>query len=166
MATSLPTRDMLLVSLRADQDRFNALVGLLSDADQEKAFTPEGWSVKDFLSHMTHWKRATHALLVAYFHDQPLPAAIPEGDEVNAQQRQQDAARPLADVQAAWEEVHERLQRLVRDEADDTRLADEVRLPWSDTEERPICLLIRSMCNHDAEHFTLIEHHFHIGSEQ
>src|SRR5579871_915876 len=112
MATSLPTRDMLLVSLQADQDRFNALVGLLSDADQENAFTPEGWSVKDFLSHMTHWKHATHALLVAYLHDQPLPPAIPEGDEANAEQRRLDAVRPLADVQAAWKEVHERLQRL------------------------------------------------------
>ncbi len=166
MATSRPTQTELLDALQDDQQRFNKLIGRLSDAEQEQPFTPEGWSVKDFLAHMTHWKRATHASLIAETHDQPLPPPLPPGDEANAAQLQQDRSQSLslADRQADWQAVHTYLIHVLVDELDDEKLREEIRVPWDEHEIYSIGALVQSMCEHDAEHFDLIEQHFKQGS--
>jgi uncharacterized damage-inducible protein DinB len=160
MSTPLESRTDLLAALRRDRDRSIALLSRLSQEDLQRPFTPEGWSVKDFLAHMAHWKNATHAAIVAYVHDQPLPPTLPSGDAGNAEQYKIEAARSLQDILAYWESAHTHLQHIVQDELDDTRLAEEVPAPWSETAAYPICVLIAEMYEHDAEHFDLIEQHF------
>lgn len=156
MSTPLPTQASLLESLKRDQDRFNILVQRLSEDQQLAPISPEGWSVKDFLAHMTHWKAATHALLVAYTHDQPLPDVTPSGDEANAEMRKQDAKCSLHDVHTYWKELHTHLVHLMVDELDDKRLAETVRPPWGGDEEA-ICVIVAEIIEHDREHFLLIE---------
>ena len=156
MSTPLPTQESLLESLKRDHDRFTILVSRLSEEQQLAPISPEGWSVKDFLAHMAHWKAVTHALLVAYTHDQPLPDVTPDGDEANAEMRKQDATRSLQDVHAYWEEFHTHLLHLVVDELDDKRLAEKVRPPWEGDEEA-ICVIVAEIIEHDREHFLLIE---------
>ncbi len=158
MPTPLPTQSSLLESLKRDQERFNILVNRLSEEQQLQPITPEGWSVKDFLAHMAHWKATTHALLVAYTHDQPLPPVTLSGDEINAEMRQQDASRTLQDVHNYWAEKHSYLLHIITNELDDTRLSEEIRPPWGG-EEQPICVIIAEICEHDREHFLLIERH-------
>ncbi len=158
MPTPLPTQESLLESLKRDHDRFKNFVNRLSEEQQLAPISPEGWSVKDFLAHMAHWKAATHGLLVAYTHDQPLPEAIPSGDETNATMREQDAKRSLHDVHTYWEESHTHLLHLIVDELDDKRLAEKVRPPWGSDEEAT-CVIIAEICEHDREHFLLIERH-------
>ncbi len=116
--------------------------------------------MKDFLSHMTLWKKETHALLVAYVHDQPLPAVVPDGDQANEEQRQRDMAYSLHDIQAAWKATHTHLQHIVIDELDDAKMLEEIRVPWDKEETEQIGRLIAGMCGHDKEHFALIEQHF------
>lgn len=160
MGKSQYTQSDILEILQRDHERFTALSKRLSQEEQLKPITPEGWSVKDFLGHMTHWKKETHALLVAYIHDQPLPPVVLAGDAANEAQRQQDAARSLEDTLAAWEETHTHLQHIVIDELDTQRLTEEVRVPWDKADTESIGVLITDMCGHDAEHFALIEQHF------
>lgn len=156
MSTPLPTQESLLESLKRDHERFDILVHRLSDEQQLAPISPEGWAVKDFLAHMAHWKAVTHALLVAYTHDQPLPEVTPSGDETNAEMRQQDAKRSLQDVHQYWEDFHTHLLHLVVDELDDKRLAETVRPPWGGDEEQ-ICVIVAEIIDHDREHFLLIE---------
>lgn len=162
MATQLPTQQGLLVSLQEDLERFRTLMNRLNEEQQQVAFTPEGWSVKDFLAHMSHWKAATQKLLVAYTHDQPLPPVTPSGDEANAEAREMDKALSLPQVRNYWEETHEHLTHLVVDELDDEKLQEEVRPPWEDPDE-PICEIVASICEHDAEHFALIDQYFKVA---
>lgn len=151
------TQADLLHLLQIDHNHFTTVVTRLSDEEQQRPFTEEGWSVKDFLNHMAHWNNATNQLLIAYLHDQPLPAAIPSGDEANAEQRQLDTIRSLQEARAHWEEVHALLQRLVQDELDDARLIERIRVPWDDEDTDSIGSIVAEMYGHDREHFDLIK---------
>ena len=56
-----------------------------------------------------------------------------------------------------------RFTHLVADELDDKKLQDEVHPPWDENPSEPLCTMITSICEHDAEHFELIEQYFEIG---
>jgi hypothetical protein len=162
MAAQHPTQQDILDALNDDHERFQRLVTSLSEEEQQIAFTPEGWSVKDFLSHMSHWKAATQRLIVAYTHDQPLPPVMPSGDRANAEARETDKVLPLPQVRNYWEETHMHFIHLVADELDDKKLQEEARLPWEDNTTAPLCTMIAYICEHDAEHFELIDQYFEI----
>ena len=164
MATQFPTQQGLLDAFEEDAARFQRLILALDDVQQEQAFTPEGWSVKDFLAHMSHWKAATQKLLVAYTHDQPLPPVMQSGDSANAEAREEDKALSLPQVRNYWEETNTQLLHIIADELDDEKLKEEVRSPWSDN-SMPICTLLADICEHDAEHFELIEQYFEIPDQ-
>jgi hypothetical protein len=163
LAKPQPTQQDILDALHDDHVRFQKLITHLNEEEQQIAFTPEGWSVKDFLSHMSHWKAATERLLVAYTHDQPLPPAMPSGDQANAEAREMDKDLSLPQVRNYWEETHMHFIHLVADELNDKKLQEEVRLPWEENITEPLCSMIATICEHDAEHFELIEQYFEIG---
>jgi hypothetical protein len=79
--TTQPTQQDFLDGFQDNHERFLKLINHLNEEQQQIAFTPEGWSVKDFISHMSHWKAATLKLIVAYTHYQPLPPVTPLGNE-------------------------------------------------------------------------------------
>lgn len=160
MAMQRPTQQEILDALQEDLARFQKLIIRLNDEQQQIAITPQGWSVRDFLAHMSHWKAATQKLLVAYTHDQPLPPVMPSGDEANEEARQMDKSLSLPQVRNYWEEAHERFTHLVADNLDDKTLQEEVRPPWDERSTEPICTIVASICEHDNEHFTLIEQYF------
>ena len=164
MAIQFPTQQSLLDAFQDDAARFQRVINALNEEQQQVAITPEGWSVKDFLSHMSHWKAAMLRFLVAYTHDQPFPPGIRSGDEANAEAREMDKALSLPQVRNYWEETHMHLVHLIADELDDARLKEEVRSPWGD-DLVPICMTIADICEHDAEHFELIEQYFEIGEK-
>ena len=164
MAAQFPTQQGLLDAFQDDAARFQRVINALNEEQQQVAITPEGWSVKDFLAHMSHWKAATEKLLVAYTHDQPLPPATPWDDEANAEAREMDKALSLPQVRNYWEETNTHLIHLISDELDDERLREEVRPPWNGPAV-PICTIIADICEHDAEHFELIEQYFEIGDK-
>jgi len=164
LATQRLTQQDLLDSLQDDHACFQKLINRLNEEEQQTAITPEEWSVKDFLSHMSHWKAATHKLIVAYTHYQPLPPVMPSGDEANEEAREMDKALSLPEVRNYWEETHMHLMHLVADELDDQKLREEVRPPWDEDTSESLCSMVASICEHDAEHFELIEQYFEIGN--
>ncbi len=163
MATQLPTQQDILDSLQDDHERFQKLINRLNEEQQQIPFTPEGWSVKDFLSHMSHYKAATRMLVVAYTHDQPLPPVMPSGDKANEEAREMDKELSLPQVRNYWEETHMHLTHVVADELDDETLKEEVRTPWDEDITEPLCTIVASICEHDAEHFELIDQYFEVG---
>ena len=163
MAAQLPTQQSILDALQDNSARFQRVINYLSDEEQQIAITPQGWSVKDFLSHMSHWKAATQKLLVAYLHDQPLPPVTPSGDKANEEAREMDKSLSLPQVHNYWEETQMHFIHLVADELDDERLQEEVRAPWDEDPPVPICTIVAYICEHDTEHFELIEQYFEIG---
>ena len=164
MNSQRPTQQDLLDSFQFDHTRFQKLINQLNEEQQQIAFTPEGWSVKDFISHMSHWKAATQKLIVAYIHDQPLPPVTPTGDEANAEARETDKELSLPEVRNYWEETHMHLTHLISDELDDKTLQEEARPPWEEHATESICSMIASICEHDDEHCELIEQYFEIGN--
>ncbi|MDQ2716526.1 MAG: DinB family protein [Chloroflexota bacterium] len=162
--TSPPTQQGLLDALQDDYGRFQRLINHLTEEQQQEAITPEGWSFKDFLAHMSHWKAATHKLIVAYTHDQPLPPITPSGDEANAEARDMDRELSLPQVRNYWEETHMHLTHVVADELDDEHIKEKVRPPWDADSTEQLGSLVAEMCEHDAEHFELIEQYFEIGN--
>ena len=163
MATQRPTQQDLLDSLEDDRACFQKLINRLNEEEQQIAITPEGWSVKDFLAHMSHWKAATQKLIVAYTHDQPLPPVTPSGDKANAEAREMDKELSLPDVRNYWEETHMHFTHLVADELDDEHLQEKARPPWDEPITEPLCSMVATICEHDAEHFELIDQYFEIG---
>ncbi len=163
MTTERLTQQSILGSLQDDHTRFQMLINRLNEEQQQIAITPEGWSVKDFLSHMSHWKAATQKLIVAYTHDQPLPPVTPSGDEANAEAREMDKELTLPEVRNYWEETHIHFMHLVADELDDNELQEEVRPPWDEHISESLCSMVASICVHDAEHFEMIEQYFEIS---
>jgi hypothetical protein len=162
MANTHQTQEGLIESLQLDRARFQHITNNVSAVEQEKPFSPEGWSIKDFLAHMAHWKNAAHAVLVAYTHDQPLPPVVPSGDEPNAERRVAYSPLSLTEAKAFWEETHQQLIDLIGDELEDARLNEEVRAPWSEEDTLTTCDLVTDMCGHDAEHMDFIEKYFTI----
>ena len=162
MATPLPTQQGLLDCFHDSHARFQRLIPRLNDEEQQIAITPEGWSVKDFLAHMSHWKAATQKLIVAYIHDQPLPPVTPSGDEADAEAREMDKMLSLPEVRNYWEETQMHFIHLITDELDDEKLQEEVRPPWDEHTTEPLCTMVAYICEHDAEHFALIEQYFEI----
>ena len=163
MTTQRPTQQDLLDSLQDDHARFQKLINQLNEEQQQIAFTPAGWSVKDFLSHMTHWKAATQKLIVAYTRDQPLPPVTPSGDEANAEAREMDKVLSLPEVRNYWEETHMHFTHLVSDELNDNKLQEVVRPPWDEHVTESLCSMVATICEHDDEHFEFIEQYFEIG---
>lgn len=159
----MTTQQDLLDSFQIAHTRFQKLINQLNEEQQQFAFSPEGWSVKDFLSHMSHWKAATQKLIVAFIHDQPLPPVTPTGDEANAEVREMDKVLTLPEVRNYWDETHMHLTHLISDELDDHKLQAEVRPPWEDHITDTLCNIVASICEHDDEHFALIEQYFEIG---
>ena len=163
MANSYPTQQALLDMFQDGYARYQKLLHHLTDEDQQTAFTPEEWSVKDFLAHMSHWKAATHKLIVAYTRDQPLPPQTLSGDHANAEARELDKSLSLPQVRNYWEEMHLMITHLISDELDDKKLLEEVPPPWDQSTSEPISAIVASTCEHDNEHFELIEQYFEIG---
>ncbi len=164
MAAQLTTQQGLLDALQEDHARFQKLILQLNEQNQQTAITPEGWSFKDFLSHMSHWKAATLKLIVAYTHDQPLPPVMPSGNKANAEAREMDKELSLPEVRNYWEETHLHLTHVVADELDDAKLQEEVRPPWDGNTTESLCTIVAEICEHDAEHFELIEQYFELGN--
>jgi uncharacterized damage-inducible protein DinB len=163
LTAQLPTQQDILDSLQDDHERFQKLINRLNEEEQQIPFTPGGWSVKDFLSHMSHYKAATRMLVVAYTHDQPLPPVMPSGDKANEEAREMDKELSLPQVRNYWEETHMHLTHVVADELDNKTLKEEVRTPWDEDITEPLCTIVASICEHDAEHFELIDQYFEVG---
>ena len=74
-----------------------------------------------------------------------------------------DRELPLPEVRNYWEETHMHFIHVIADVLDDKKLQEEVRPPWDEGISEPLCSIVATICEHDEEHFELIEQYFEIG---
>ncbi len=160
MVTSSSYQETLLDLLQQSHDRFVVQMGKLSDQDKLRPFTYEGWSIKDFVSHLSYWKQGVCDSISAYLRGEPFPPALPDGDTANEVQRQLHHQETLASIFQEWQTVHSRLYHLVQHELKESQLSQPIRPPWNEHDLQPIGKLVEEIYNHDMEHFDLVEDHF------
>ncbi len=86
------------------------------------------------------------------------------GDAANAEAREMDKELPLPKVRNYWEETHMHFTHVISDVLDDNKLQEEVRPPWDEGVTESLCSIVASICDHDEEHFELIEQYFEMGN--
>ncbi len=118
------SKDEVIALIEAAREDLDAI---LTEYPEEELVRPgpEGWSAKDHLAHVAAWERGVAALLRG--EDRAAAMGVPQdlwdaGDEdaINAVLQRRDAARPLAEVVAAYRAAHQEL------------MAEIGRLSWDD----------------------------------
>lgn len=85
----------------------------LSEEEQSAVGTVERWSARDYIAHLTFWRRRLSEKLKAVWQKTP-PSAMPaEFDEMNMQVFQQYRDKPLEDILRESEEAHQALLTLI-----------------------------------------------------
>ncbi len=137
--------------------------GLLHDLDEARAQTLSlldrleaaselypGWTIKEFLAHLTGWDDATTAALRAHARgkepDMPAQRGI---DHYNAETVSTRATLDYPHVKREWEVARELLKAALRDMPTE-RFAQPVVFPWGPT--GPVATLVKIMIHHEREH--------------
>lgn len=152
----MPKSDVLQNIREARQDLQDALAGL-PDELLLRPFAVGYWSVKDALAHLTAWElELITALATVSPKRVPHIVEIEDIDEWNEEQYHLSARRPLDDVLADFENVHQKLLKMVNS-LDNATLDDARRFPWMEGE--PLWYLIaENGFWHEKEHAEDIRH--------
>lgn len=139
-------RDRLLHDL--DDARAQTLA-LLDRLEAASELYP-GWTVKEFLAHLTGWDDATTAALRAHAKgkepDMPAHRGI---DHYNAETVSTRATLDYPHVKREWEVARDLLKAALRD-MPANRFAEPVVFPWGPT--GPVAILVKIMIHHEHEH--------------
>lgn len=99
---------ILLDLLRHAQNSQNAFFQELPQAELEASGTPERWSAKDHVAHMTYWRRRLIMKLQAIIRQEPQPE--PEDfEQMNSVIFEQQRHRPWADILAESDQAYDEL---------------------------------------------------------
>ena len=143
----------LLHEAQLDQDAF--LQKLNSD-EYEATGTPELWSAKDHMAHMTFWRKRLVAKLTAFLNKETLEAADYEqlNPVIFEEQRYRSWADILAESEQAFAELYTVVERLTEE-----ALANVDDLP--DGEPPLYAIIFGSSYEHSREHFAQYYHDRH-----
>lgn len=126
----MPIKETLIAALEQSYQEQCALVESLPDHERAATGTPDRWSVKDMIVHITVWSQWQMDELDTVARGEPLPVYGPDDDE-NArifaahQDWSWDAVRRLMDDTQARRMAYVRA-------ADEATLSDPARSPWND----------------------------------
>ena len=111
----VPRKAELMRHISESRSKLEQMIGRLSEA-QIVAPGPDGWSVKDHLSHVAAWEESLLALLEGRDRDAAIgldpstvEAANDDVDKINASIHQRNRDRSPTDVLAAFRETHARV---------------------------------------------------------
>ncbi len=108
------SKSELISHIQRSYDELEAYLSTLSEAQLTGPASPEGWTAKDHLVHLTKWE----AGIVALLRRQPRPAAMGldeafitqhDEDEINQRIYLDNRARTLRDVLADFRETHRQM---------------------------------------------------------
>lgn len=143
---ALDARDQLLHDLDAARAQTLALLDTLEAASEPYP----GWTVKEFLAHLTGWDDATTAALRAHAEgkepDMPAYRGI---DFYNAETVSTRAALDYPHVKKEWQAARELLKGTLRD-LPAARFTVPVVFPWGPTGS--VSTLVEIMIHHEHEH--------------
>ena len=113
----------LLEKMNCGYAAFQTLLAVLGEAQMTRAGVNGGWSIKDVLTHLTAWQRATvDRLQAAARNEKPALTDLTdeEIDRLNEQFYQEGKARPLAEVLTDFRTTYLQIVEVVQ------------ALPWED----------------------------------
>ena len=153
-----------LSALREAFDRWESLLGSLSEAQITAPEFAEHWSIKDVVAHLHAWQQRSLARLEAALHNRepaypPWPEQFdPEAEgqphDLNAWLYEQDRATPWADVHQRWREGFLRFLALA-DAIPEGQLTDKDTYPW--LEGYALMDVLQGSLEHHREHAEFLE---------
>ncbi|MCA9936267.1 MAG: ClbS/DfsB family four-helix bundle protein [Anaerolineales bacterium] len=136
------TKEQLLAKVRDSRAAFSQLLAQWEPARMDEAVTPEGWTVRDIVAHISAWERKLCEwlpLAAAGTKPSDLPGTDEEIDAMNAGFFAANRDRDTADVLAEFAENGEKVMAVVTAVPEST-LTDPNHLPWR--EGRPLWYMV------------------------
>ncbi len=110
------TKAALLKTMRAERERWDALLGSINPPRRIQAGAEGTWSVKDVIAHIAAYERELAESLERIARSQPAgrsPTRLLPMEERNARWYEADRGRSFAEVEAAAQQVFARLLRAI-----------------------------------------------------
>jgi hypothetical protein len=155
----MSTKAETLAALRAEFDRWQAILSNLTDAQIHTPQSPSHWTVKDVVAHLWAWQSRTLARVQAAVDGtapqyEPWPPQfdpeVPEEpDDLNAWLYDAYRDRPWAAVYADWQSRYQRIIALA-EAIPEPDLTDPARFDWLGT--HALGFILRASAHHHAEH--------------
>lgn len=143
---ALEAREQLLHDLDVARAQTLALLQTLEAASE----LYPGWTVKEFLAHLTGWDESTTAALRAHAAGiEPGRPAYRGIDSYNAESVSARANLDYLHVKGEWQAARESLKAAVRD-LPAAKFAQPVVFPWGPT--GAVSTLVKIMIHHEHEH--------------
>lgn len=133
------------------ENRRGALKSLVAQAELHRnKEIYKGWTLKEFLAHMSGWDDAVIESLHA--HLEGLPFLIPAARGVNAYNAQTVSTRETLDydhTRREWDRTHELIIQALRDLPDE-KYHQALTFPWGET--GTVAYLVEIFVEHEEEH--------------
>lgn len=152
-------KQAVLTDLRAEFDRWEALLASLSEAQITAPTLGDGWSVQDVVAHLHAWQLRSVARFDAAANDHELelpawpngldPEEHDEPDELNAWLYRQYHDLPWSDVQQRWRDVYLRILELSAT-IPEANLLEVGRYPW--LKDYALIEVLEGTLEHHQEH--------------
>ena len=148
------SKSALLDQIRTDRAALEALLGRVPANRLEEPGAMGDWTVKDVMAHVTAWERRLDQWLAANERP-PLTGELIE--QMNQERYEQDRNRPLADIQADFDHIHQTVVRHIDNFVTDESLTNP---PPAATNTRTPGWRIIAACTylHYQEHIELLDH--------
>jgi tetratricopeptide (TPR) repeat protein len=149
--TTQPFKTLVLDILQQSQLDGETFLQKLDKTERHARGTPEHWSARDHLAHMTFWHQDLMLKIIAVLQQQELPSDEESEELINAQVFEEHRQRPWSTIQVEYAQAFARLIAL-------TEHLTEQDLTTSDrfatiSEGRPLYTAFLGSCyEHDHEH--------------
>ena len=149
--------------IRRERSALESTLSRLSETQMQQPFKENGWTVKDFLAHITAWEQRlvqwTRESLQGITPQRPAPGMTWDNlDRLNEMTYLEARDRPLDEVQAEYRRSHEQVLKLVG-ELTQEDLFDPQRFAWRNGD--PMWHMVAANTWwHDREHNETIKSQF------
>lgn len=133
------------------EDRREKLKSLVAEAELHKdREIYQGWTLKEFLAHMSGWDDAVIESLRAHKEGQPF--MIPAARGINAYNAQTVSTREALDydhIRREWDRTHELIIQAILDLPEE-KIQQPLTFPWGETGS--VAYLVEIFVDHEEEH--------------
>jgi hypothetical protein len=125
------------------------LYGLIAQAPRDRQIYP-GWTLKEFVAHLSGWDDSTIEALRAHARGEPVGTTVARGiDAYNAQTVSTRETLDLDHTLKEWESTRQELLQALRD-LPDGKFNEPLAFPWG--EPGTVAYLLEIFVDHDEEH--------------
>lgn len=149
--TTLPSKAILLDLLQQAHLDEEAFLQGLDETERTAIGTPEHWSAKDHIAHITFWQQQTVLSLNAVVQQQAQPTSTKSVEEKNAETFEEQHLRSWSDILSAYNQAYADLIKLI-EQLSQEDLTDSHRFDWL-PEGNPLYTKLMGNCyEHSQEH--------------